>query len=161
MHRIHLVLLLLVEHMASMKIFQALQSPPLPLTLFHDLPVFLISSSIVLRHVLFGLPPFLYPWWFQCNAVYYTAPVSLRNVYPIQFHFVLFIWVSIGFCLMILYNSSFLILSVNFIFIIRLMHCITFLKFEIFRISKHIWSQELRDFGPVPHKILLMSLVPW
>ena len=35
--------------------FPALRSPAVPLTSFHDLLVFLISSSIVLRHVLFGL----------------------------------------------------------------------------------------------------------
>jgi len=38
------------------KNFQALRSSAIPLTSFHDLLVFLISSSIVLRHVLFGLP---------------------------------------------------------------------------------------------------------
>jgi hypothetical protein len=60
-HHHHRVLLLLMEHGASMKSFQALRSPAIPLTLFHDLPVFLISSSIVLCHVLFGLPLLLYP----------------------------------------------------------------------------------------------------
>ena len=44
------VLLLLVEHRASMKSFQALQSPAIPLTLFHVFPVPLISPSIVLCH---------------------------------------------------------------------------------------------------------------
>jgi hypothetical protein len=43
-------------------------------------------------------------------------------VCPIQFHFLLFIWISIGFCLVILYSSSFVILSVHFIFIICLKH---------------------------------------
>ena len=33
-----------------MKSFQALRSPAVPLTSFYDLPVFLISSSVVLRH---------------------------------------------------------------------------------------------------------------
>jgi hypothetical protein len=105
----HHFLLLLVEHRASMKSFQALRSPAIPLTSFHDLPVFLISSSIVLRHVLFGLPLLLYPWGFQSNAVFSIAPASLRNVCPIQFHFLLFIWISIGFCLVILRSSSLLI----------------------------------------------------
>ena len=108
----HQVLLLLVEHRASMKSFQALGSPAIPLTSFHDLPVFLNSSSIVLRHVLFGLPLLLYPWGLQSNAVFSTAPASLRNVCPIQFHFLLFIWISIGFCLVILHSSSLVILSV-------------------------------------------------
>jgi len=41
----HQFLLLLVEHRASMKSFQALRSPAIRLTSFHDLPVFLILSS--------------------------------------------------------------------------------------------------------------------
>jgi hypothetical protein len=53
---------------------------------------------IVIRHVLFGLPLLLYPWGFQSNAVFSIAPASLRNVFLIQFHFHLFIWISIGFC---------------------------------------------------------------
>ena len=103
----HHVLLLLVEHTASIKSFQALQSPAIPLTSFHDLPVPLTSSSTVLRHVLFGLPLLLYPWGFQSNAVFSIAPSSLRNVCPIQFHFLLFIRFSISFCWVILHNSSF------------------------------------------------------
>ena len=98
-HRVHL---LLVEHAASMKSFQALHSPAVPLTSIHDLPVFLISSSIVLCHVLFGLPLLLYPWGFRSSVVFSIARVSLHNVCPNQFHFLLFIWNSIGFCLVIL-----------------------------------------------------------
>ena len=119
-HHHHRILLLLVEHGASMKSFRALRSPAVPLTSFHDLPVFLLSSSVVLRHVLFGLPLLLYPWGFQSNAVFSIVLASLRNVCPIQFHFLLFIWFSINFCWVILHNSSFVILSVHFIFIIRL-----------------------------------------
>jgi len=118
----HLVLLLFVKHVASMKIFQVLRSPAIPLTSFHDLPVFLISSSIALRHVLFSLPLLLYPWGFQSNAGFSIAPVSLRNVCQIKFHFLLFIWISVGFFLVILHSSSFVILSVHFILIIRLKH---------------------------------------
>ena len=93
----HQTLLLLVDHRESMKSFQALRSPAILLTSFYDLLVLLISSYIVLRHVLFGLPLLLYPWGFQSNAVFSTAPASLRNVCPIQFHFLLFIWFSIDF----------------------------------------------------------------
>jgi DNA-binding IclR family transcriptional regulator len=57
----HQVLLLLVEHRASMKSFQLIRSTAIPLTSFHDFLVPLISSSIVLHHVLFGLPLLLYP----------------------------------------------------------------------------------------------------
>ena len=78
--RHHQVLLLLVEHRASRKSFQALQSPAIPLTSFHDLPVPLLSSSIVLHHVLFSLPILLYPWGFQSDAVFSIALTSLRNV---------------------------------------------------------------------------------
>jgi len=87
---IHRILLLLVERRASVNSFQALRSPAIPLTSFHDLPVLLISSSIVLRHVLFGLPLLLHPWGFQSNVVFSTAPASLHNVCPIQFHFLFF-----------------------------------------------------------------------
>jgi hypothetical protein len=80
-------LLLFVKHRASMKSFQALRSPAIPLISFHDLPVPFISFSIVLRHVHFGLPLLLYLWGFQSNAVFSFAPASLRNVYPIQFNF--------------------------------------------------------------------------
>jgi len=103
----HKILLLLVEYRASMKSFQALWSPAIPLTSFHDLLVLLISSSIVLRHVLFSLPLLLYPWRFQSNAVFSIAPVSLRNVCPIQFHFLLFIWFPIDFWWVILHSSLF------------------------------------------------------
>jgi hypothetical protein len=128
----HQVLLLLVEHRASMKSFQALRSPAIRLTSFHDLPVPLISSSVVLRHVLFGLPLLLYPWGFQSNAVFSIAPTSLCNVCPIQWHFLLFVWFSIGFCWVILHSSSFVILSVHyslFVLSIYLQMSVIFLVF--------------------------------
>jgi len=121
-HHHHRVLLLLVEHRASTKSFQALRSPAIPLTSFHDLPLFLISFSIVLHRVLFSLPLLLYPRGFQSNAVFSIAPPSLRNVCPIIFYFLLFIWISIDFCLVILRSYSFVILLVYFTFIIHLKH---------------------------------------
>jgi len=96
-----------------MKSFQALRSSAIPLTSFHDLLVLLISSSIDLHHILFGLPLLLYPWGFQSNSVFSIAPVSLRDVCQIQFHFLLFIWLSIDFSWVTLHNSSFVILSVH------------------------------------------------
>ena len=57
----HQVLLLLVEHRASLKSFQALRSPAIPLTSFHVFSVPLISSSVVLCYVLISLPLRLYP----------------------------------------------------------------------------------------------------
>jgi hypothetical protein len=73
----------------------------------------------------FGLPILLYPWGFQFNAGFSIAPVSLRNVCPIQFHFLLFIWFSIDFWWVILHSSSFVILTAHFIFIIRLKRLFT------------------------------------
>jgi len=136
----HQFLLLFMEHRASMKSLQTLWSPVIPLTSFHDLPIFLISSSIVLCHVLFGLPLLLYPWGFQSNAVFSIAPASLHNVCPIQFQFLLFIWISIGFCLVIP-HYSFVILSVHFIFIIRLKHlfinvCSLVIWLVVFQVSQ-------------------------
>ena len=124
-HHHHQVLLLLVEHRASMKSFQVLWSPAIPLTSFHDLLLLLISSSIVLCHVLFGLPLLLYPWEFQSNVIFSIAPVSLHNVCPFLFHFLLFIRFSIDFWWVILHSSLFVILLVHFIFIIRLKHLFT------------------------------------
>ena len=121
----HQILLLLVQHRASMKSFQALRSSAIPLTSFHDLLVLFISTSIVFRHILFGLPLLLYPWGFQSNAVFSIVPVSLCNVCPIQFHFLLFIWLSIDFWWVILHNSSSIILSVHFKFIVCLKHLFT------------------------------------
>ena len=76
------------------------------------------------------------------------APASLRNVCPIRFHFLLFIWVSIGFCLVIFHNSSIVILSVHFIFIIRLKHLfinicsllvIWLVVFQISQVCNTLW----------------------
>ena len=69
-----------MEHRASMKSFQALRSSPTPLISFRDLLVLLISSSTVLRHLLFGLPLLLHPWGFQSNAVFSIVPVYVMCV---------------------------------------------------------------------------------
>ena len=70
---------------------------------------------------------FLYVMCVKSNAVSSIAPVSLRNVCQIQFHFLLFIWFSIDFWWVILHSSSFVNLSVYFtcIFIIRFKHLFT------------------------------------
>jgi len=115
----HQIILFLVEHMTSMKSFQALRSPGKPLTSFNDLLCFLS------HHLLFDIPLLLYPWVFQSNAVFSIAPVSLHNVCPIQFHFLLFLWLSINFWRVIFHSSSFVILSVHFIFIILPKHLFT------------------------------------
>jgi len=144
----HQFLLLPVEHRASMKSFQALRSPAIPLISFCDLPVFLIFSSIILCHVVFGLPILLYPWGFQSNAVFSVAPASLHNACPIHFHFLLFIWISIGFCSVILYSSLFVILSVHFIFIIHLKHlCINFCNLLVIWLVVFQVSQACNNTG--------------
>jgi hypothetical protein len=66
----HQVRLLLVEHKASMKSSQALRFVAIPLTSFHDLPVPLILSSVVLCHVLFGLPNPCFPFHAKGVASY-------------------------------------------------------------------------------------------
>jgi hypothetical protein len=113
-----------VEHKASMKSFQLIRSPAIPLTSFHDLLVPLISSCIVLCHILFSLPLLLYPWGFRSNAVFSIVPASMHTS-QIQFHFLLLIWFSIAFCWVMLHRSSFVILSNHFMFIIRLRHLFT------------------------------------
>jgi hypothetical protein len=50
----HQVLLLLVEHRASMKSFQALRTPAIPLTSFHDLPVSYFILYYPLPHSLWS-----------------------------------------------------------------------------------------------------------
>jgi hypothetical protein len=72
-----------VEHRASMKNFQALRSPAIPLTSFHDLPVFLISSSIVLRHVLFAFLCFYTPE--DSNLMRFSLLLLLLYVMYVQF----------------------------------------------------------------------------
>ena len=91
----HKILSVLVNHSTSMKSSHSMRSPSVPLTSFHDLLVLLISPSIALRHVLFSLPLLVYRWGFQSNAVFSVAPVSLRNVCPIQFHILPSTWFSI------------------------------------------------------------------
>jgi hypothetical protein len=62
----HQVLLLLVDHRASMKSFQALRSAAVRLTSFHDLPVPLISATF-------------------CSEIYHILSISLHSKNPILF----------------------------------------------------------------------------
>ena len=55
----------------------------------------------------------LYPWGFQSNAVFSITPVSLRNVCPIQFNFLLFIWFSIDFWWVILHLLLFKLFKIH------------------------------------------------
>ena len=66
--------------------------------------------------------------WNRIHRTYITISIhkcNNTNVCPIQFSFLLFIWFSIGFWWVIFHSSSFVILSVHFVFIIHLMHLFT------------------------------------
>jgi len=86
------------------------------------------SSCIFLFHPLLSFTTFSLAYLFfyipeDSNPMQFSLLLLLLYVMcPIQFHFLLFIWISIGFCLVILYGSSFVMLSVHFIFIICLKH---------------------------------------
>jgi len=113
--------------------------------LFHPLLSFATFSSTYLF--------FYYPWGFESNAVFSIASASLRNVCPIQFHFLIFIWISIGFCLVILHSSSFVILFFHFILIIRLKHLFINGRVQFFNLISPahqmviiVWRHVLRFF---------------
>jgi len=81
--------------------------------LFHPLLSFATFSS---AYLFFNIPE-------NSNPMPFSLFLLLLCVMcPIQFHFLIFIRFSIGFCWVILHSSSFVILSVHFVFIIRLMH---------------------------------------
>jgi hypothetical protein len=75
-----------VEHRASMKSFQALRSPAIRLTSCHNLPVFLISSSIVL-HCPYNPKPYSgFPFHTKGVAFYirlFILQVSIVYLYSI------------------------------------------------------------------------------
>ena len=60
------------------------------------LPIRLASSSIVLRHVFFGLPLLLLPTGFHSKHFWAMSCDGLLRVWPIQDHFLLFNVISIG-----------------------------------------------------------------
>jgi len=98
--------------------------------LFHPLLSFATFSSAYL---------FLYiPEDFNLMRFSLFLLLLYVNVCPIQFFFLLFIWISIGFCLVILHSSSFVNLSVHFLFIIRL-------KPAAFTARKHSWCSFLLE----------------
>jgi len=69
------------------------------LTSFHVLPWCLISSKIVLCHVVRGLQLDLVPWGFHSKAAFAMSPGCRRSVWPSHPHFLCRISSSIGFCL--------------------------------------------------------------
>jgi hypothetical protein len=82
--------------------------------LFHPLLSFATFSS---AYLFFYIPE-------DSNLMRFSLLLLLLYVMCVQFNsiFLLFIRISIGFCLVILHSSSFVILSVYFIFIIHLKH---------------------------------------
>ena len=87
------------------------------LLLFHPLLSFATFSS---AYLFFYIPE-------NSNLMLFSLLLLLLcdNMCPIQFHFLIFIWFSIGFCWVIFHSSSFVILSVHLIFIIHLKHLFT------------------------------------
>ena len=130
--------------------------------LSHPLLPFATFSSVYLS---FYIPE-------DSNLMVFTvAPVSLRNVCPIQFHFLLFIWFSIDFSWVILHSSSFIILLVHFILIIRLKHLFTnicsllVIWLAVFQVSQtynnndFTFSSTLHDFNI--RRMLVTSRATW
>jgi hypothetical protein len=64
-----------------------LRSPAIPLTSFHDLP--LISSSFVLRHILFGVPLLLYVPE-DSNLILFSILLLLLYVMCVQYNSIFF-----------------------------------------------------------------------
>jgi len=131
-HHLRKILPLHVHRKTSMNNTRSFRFPAITLKSFHDRLVLLISPSTPIRHVPFSLPLLLYPWGFQSNADFSIASVSLRNVCPVQFHFLLFIRISIYFQWAILLSSAFVTFLVNFIFIIRTLALIYSAVYSVF-----------------------------
>jgi len=77
------------------------------LTSFHVLPWCLISSKIVLGHVVRGLPRDLVPWGFYSKLALAMSPGGRRSVCLSHPHFLCRISSSIGFCLALAHSSWF------------------------------------------------------
>ena len=105
-----------------MKLFHLSLWVAIALTSLHVLFSPLISSSIDLFQVILGHPLRLTPCGFQSSACFSTAPFVFLSVWPIQLHFLVFICISIGFCLVFSHRSSFDIVSGHVICRILLKH---------------------------------------
>ena len=75
--------------------------------------VFMACSSeiIPLRHELFGLPLFLFPWWFHSKACFVMLLSAFLSVCPIHFHRLDLIVKLIGCCFVFLHSSLLLMVS--------------------------------------------------
>jgi hypothetical protein len=77
------------------------------LTSFHVLPWCLISSRIVLGHVVRRLPRGPVPWGFRSRAAFAMSPGGRRSVWPSHPHFLCQISNSIGLRLALAHSSWF------------------------------------------------------
>jgi hypothetical protein len=84
------------EHRALIKFRHLTRFLASTLTSFRVLPWSLISSKIVLRHVVWGLPRDLVPWGFHSKAAFAMSPSGRRSVWPSHPHFLCRISSSIG-----------------------------------------------------------------
>jgi hypothetical protein len=118
----HQFLLLLAEHRASIKSFQIcdLQLAPWP----HSMIFLYLLFRPLLSIVTFSLAYLFVCILEDSNPMRVSPLLLLLYVMSVLSNtiFFFFIWISIDFCLVILHSSSFVFLSVYFIFIIRLKH---------------------------------------
>ena len=77
----------------------------------HENPISLVSLSTSLLQVFLGLPFFLFPCGFHVRACLVMLSFGFLRVWPIHFHFLIFMSSSIGLWLVLRHNSSFVILS--------------------------------------------------
>ena len=71
----------------------------------------LVSLSIVLRHVFFGLPLLRFPWGFHSGACLVISSIGFRSVWPSHPHLRFLICKSILGCFVCFHSSLFVIWS--------------------------------------------------
>ena len=113
------------EHRALTKFRHLTRLLASTLTSLHVLPWCLISSKMVLCHVVQGLLWDLVPWGFHSKAAFAMWPGGRRSVWPSHPHFLCQISSSIGFCLALAHSSWFDIWTGQNIFNILRIHLLT------------------------------------
>ena len=120
--------------------------------LFHPLLSFATFSSV---YLFFYIPE-------HPNLMRFSLLLLLLCIMCVQSNSIFFfIWIFTGFCLVILHNSSFVILSVHFTFIIRLKHlfiniCNIFL---IWLVVFQVWQLYNNTDCTVVRNILILTLL--
>ena len=110
------------EHRALTKFCHLTRFLASALTSVHVLPCCLISSRIVLCHVVRGLPQDLFPWGFHSKATFAMLPGGRQIVCPSHPHFLSQISSSISFCLALVHSSWFDIWTGQNVFSILRVH---------------------------------------